>query len=75
MIELASGIDALYLSARCELRSSLLESLEDARARADEQSAPIPFLFGGYGFWLQPRSLGKYRYWLEHPLAAIGASV
>ena len=72
MVELASGIDALYLSGRCALRPALLESLEYARVGADERSAPTPFMFGGYGCWLQPKSLGKYRYWLEHPLAAIG---
>lgn len=72
--EVASGIDALYLSGRASLSADLLQRLELARTLvADEPSGP-PFQFGPIDVTLAPRAFGKYRYRLEHPFALIGLS-
>lgn len=70
--ELASGVDALYLSGRSSLGGALLDRLEAARLDAGERNAPVPFDLGGYGFEMAPRALLKYRYRLDHPAAVIG---
>jgi hypothetical protein len=72
LIELASGVDALYLSGRASLPSELLERLETARASASESNIGPPFQFGDFEMTLAPHAWGKYRYCLEHPYGRIG---
>ncbi|MFH1330025.1 MAG: hypothetical protein ABIJ48_05150 [Actinomycetota bacterium] len=70
--ELASGIDALYLSGRARLSESLLSRLELGKSRAQASGEPVPFEFGGVGFELAPHGLGRYAYRLEHEHGLIG---
>ena len=74
LTELASGVDALYLSARCLVPAALLERLDRWRALAQEFASPVPFDLGGVPFRLAPHGWGKYRYCLEHEGARLGLS-
>ncbi|MEI8148340.1 MAG: hypothetical protein WCG62_04590 [Actinomycetes bacterium] len=74
LVELASGVDAMYLSGRGELPRSLVEELVEGRRAADEAEGPVPFMFGGLEFGIQPRSFGKYKYSLIHSLMQIGVT-
>ena len=57
MVELASGVDALYLSGRGSLPASLLDRLEVARLIATDSGNAQPFAMGGYDWQLQPFGL------------------
>jgi hypothetical protein len=70
--ELASGVDALYLSGRASLRPSLLEHLAHRRELADGTGCSIPLDLGSAGFGISGRSLHKYRFRLEHPHGVVG---
>lgn len=74
LTELASGVDALYLSGRASLPAALLDELNALRLLADQQEGPVEINFGGLLMQLQPRKWGLYRYCLEHPYARIGIS-
>lgn len=70
--ELASGIDALYLSARAILGPTLLERLEDRRRWADQIRIPVPCELGEEYLGMAPHAWGRYRYCLDHALARVG---
>lgn len=70
--ELASGIDALYLSGRGSLTPSLLQALEACRREAERVDAPVPLAIAGIEFAVEPRSFGKYRYRLAHRAGLVG---
>ena len=72
--ELASGIDALYLSGRAELPKRLLARLEHCRAWAVEAKRPAPCEIGDRIFGIAPHGLGKYRFCLDHEIARISFS-
>jgi hypothetical protein len=72
--ELASGVDALYLSGRAELPKRLLARLEDCRAWAAEARRPAPCQIGEHTFGIAPHGWGKYRFCLDHHMARIGFS-
>ena len=72
MRELASGVDALYLSGRTDLPASLLSSLESSRVSAQESGSPAPLTLGGYDWSVARHGLLKWKYRVEHPLAVIG---
>ena len=72
LTELASGVDAIYLSGRAALPQSLLERLESAREEAIALAARPPFQFGALEMFIAPHSFGKYRYCLDHPFGRIG---
>jgi len=72
LTELASGVDALYLSGRAAPPASLLERLESARTEAVALDARPPFQFGALEMRIAPHSFGKYRYCLDHPYGRIG---
>ncbi|HLA82145.1 MAG TPA: hypothetical protein VJP78_11110, partial [Thermoleophilia bacterium] len=72
--ELASGVDALYLSGWAELPDSLLSRLEVAKKRARLSGAPVSFSFGGIEFGLLPYGMQKYQYWLSHEWGALGVT-
>lgn len=55
LVELASGVDALYLSGRANLPEALLAALEDHRALAEAGSVPVAFDLGGESYSLSPR--------------------
>jgi hypothetical protein len=70
--ELASGVDALYLSGSGYLSKALLALLEDERLFADRVSVPVPFDIGPLTFGLAPHGWGKYRFCLDHKCGRIG---
>jgi hypothetical protein len=72
--ELASGVDALYLSGRAALPVELLTQLDALRLLADQQEGPVEINFGGLVMQLQPRKWGLYRYCIDHPYARFGFS-
>lgn len=71
-VELASGIDALYLSGYGELPADLLAELDRFRSMAMADENPTEFELGGYPVRILKHSWQKYRYCVEHELARIG---
>ena len=67
LVELASGIDALYLTGWAELSPLLCEQLYEGREAAKASGEAQPFLFGGTQFEVAPHGLRRYRYLLRHP--------
>jgi hypothetical protein len=70
--ELASGVDALYLSGQASLPETLLAHIEAARAEAEVAGGAVAIDFGGEAVRLAPHAWGKYRYCLTHPYGRIG---
>lgn len=66
LVELASGIDALYLSGRAALPGDLLDRLAECRLEAELAASPVQIDLGGSEFVVSPRGLGKYAYCLTH---------
>jgi len=71
-VELASGVDALYLSGPGYLSMGFLARLEEHRLWADRVSMAVPFELGPLTFGLAPHGWGKYRYCLDHESGRIG---
>ncbi len=59
--EIASGVDALYMSARGVLDASLAATLETGRAPAGARGAPSPLHLSGEDFAIHPSGMGRYR--------------
>ena len=74
-IELASGVDALYLSGRASLPEELLQRLEAARPASRDLETGPPFQFGLLEMTMSPHGWGKYRYLLEYPHGRIGITL
>lgn len=74
VVELASGVDALYLSGRCVLDPDFLERLATRRRFAEEVRLPMPIELGGESFALRPHAWGKYRYCLDHEGLRLGVT-
>jgi hypothetical protein len=72
--ELASGVDALYLSARPDLPQPFVAHLEDCREWAVEVKRRAPCEIGNAIFGISPFGWGKYRFCLDHQMARIGFS-
>lgn len=72
--EVASGVDALYLSGRADLSAALIEALEERRQAAELCDSPVPFPLAGVEFEVEPRAFGKYRYRLVHSSGLIGVT-
>ncbi len=72
MRELASGVDALYLSARGVVSPALLAHLEDRRSWAQEVKRAAPCEIGPLTFGIAPHGWGKYRFCLDHANTRIG---
>ena len=70
--ELASGIDAFYLSGRVDLEDSFLRGLERARDRARAIDEPVPYRLGGIEFGLTAHGWGRYGFRLSHEYGLIG---
>jgi hypothetical protein len=72
LVELASGVDALYLSGRAAPPTELFRDLERAKQTAVELSEEVPFALGGESFLLAAHGWGKYSYCLRHPHGQVG---
>lgn len=70
--EVASGVDALYLSGRCEPPAGLLADLADGKAEAQAAGEPVPFDLAGVPVVVQPRGWQMYPFVVLHPLGRIG---
>ena len=76
MGELASGVDALYLSGRGRLYEASLADVEGIRQLAVGSNIPLPLVRGDDPVvMVAPHGWGKYRYCLDHPSARIGLTV
>lgn len=74
LVELASGVDALYCSGRGLLPADVIGRLELGRDEAEVTGESAPVEFGGVLFELMPHSLGRYRYRLDHPNGVLGVT-
>ncbi len=72
LVELASGIDSLYLSGRATLPQSFFDRLERARGRALEGGEAVGFVLGGVEFGVTPFGWGRYPYRMSHEYGLIG---
>jgi hypothetical protein len=72
LIELASGIDALYVSGRANLTPEFIVMLTESRAAAEVAGGPIHIGFGGELVRINPRAMGRYKFWLSHAYGEIG---
>jgi hypothetical protein len=72
VLELASGIDALYLSGRVDLDKSFLADLDKAREAARAEDEPVPYRLGKVEFGLAPYGWGMYPFRLSHQHGLIG---
>jgi hypothetical protein len=72
LVELSSGIDAVYLSGRADPSAELLQRLELAKQAAQELDEPVEFELGDVLFQLSPFGWGKYTYSLEHAWGRLG---
>ncbi len=72
--EVASGIDALYMSGYLEAPQDALDRLKQAREVAEELDEPVDIQFGGVDFAMQPRKFLMYKYWLRNAFGSIGVS-
>lgn len=72
--ELASGVDALYLSGRAALRPALVERLEAGRLLAGDQRDPVAIDLGGEAFRIASHGFGKHRFCLDHRHGQLGVS-
>lgn len=71
-VELASGVDALYLSAQGAAPTVLFDELESLRSAAEVSGGPIDASLGGTPVRVEPFAWGKYRYCAVHELARLG---
>lgn len=72
MRELASGVDALYLSGRGTISSDVWDRCREAREEARAADAPVPLVLGQNEFLVQGRGFGKYLMRLDHAHGVIG---
>ena len=72
LVELASGIDALYMSGRGSISSALLADISVAKQRAQDQEQAVPFDLGGVTALVAPGGFGRYTYRIETPHGLIG---
>ena len=73
-VEVASGIDGLYLSGRVKAPTATLSRLAEARSAAESGTEPSFCEIGGQEFDVAPYALGKYRYRLVHRNGVVGVS-
>ncbi len=71
-MEVASGIDALYVSGHGTVSPSLLRALPAHRSAAEELGEPVPIDFGDGGWVVEPRGWLLYRYSLRHEHSRLG---
>ncbi|WCO65288.1 hypothetical protein PO878_12345 [Iamia majanohamensis] len=75
LVELASGVDALYLSGRPHRPpAALLDRLKGAKVEALALSDQVPVEFGGETFRMQPGAFGSYRFRLDHEIGFVGVT-
>jgi hypothetical protein len=73
-VEVASGVDAFYLSAAGTLPQRLLGQLSEARSTAQGTDEPVLFELGGELWTVGAGAFGKYPFRLEHPYGLVGVT-
>lgn len=71
-VELASDVDALYLSAQGAAPTVLFDELESLRSAAELSGGSVDCSLGGTPVRIEPFAWGKYRYCAVHELARLG---
>lgn len=74
VLEVASGIDALYMSGHADAPDAVFERLKVAREVAMEADEAVGIEFGGVDFNLEPHGFGIYKYCLRDAFGVIGVS-
>lgn len=74
LVELASGVDSLYMSGWADPPSSVFSELEAGWSRAEEADGSVMTEFGGSRWLIAPRAFGKYRFCLEHDNGRVGVT-
>ncbi|MGB8651370.1 MAG: hypothetical protein WCD35_11985 [Mycobacteriales bacterium] len=74
MRELASGIDALYLSGHGLASPGLLKELDAHRLLAEELRESVPVRLGDGRWSVEPRGMGRYRFCLSHEHGVIAVT-
>ena len=74
VVELASGIDALYCSGRAEVSVAVFNTLEANRQAAEALDVPVEVTLAGEVFEVEPRAFGRYRYRLKHSAGLFGVT-
>jgi hypothetical protein len=72
--ELASGVDALYLSGYGEPTAEFVEHLESARKLAELVREPLWCNLGDERFNLYPHGWGRYHYLLAGDMGSVGVT-
>lgn len=72
LAELASGVDALYLSGKGQLPDSLVADLETARAEAEGLNGAVDFEFAGVMWRLAKHGFHKWRFCLDSSIGRVG---
>lgn len=74
LTELASGVDALYLSGWSSLRRETIEQLTGARAHAEASTDPVYTEFGNVEWQMRSRAFGKHHFWLTGEFGQLGVT-
>jgi len=72
--EVASGVDALYLSGRAALPAEFVERLAAARGEAERTAGFCRVPISGVEFDVASHGMGRYRYCLSHRYGQVGVS-
>jgi hypothetical protein len=75
VVEVAWGIDALYLSGRCDPPEVLGSKLSELQAVAESHRMPQPFEIDGETFMVQGYGWRQYTHLLTHPFGRIGVTL
>jgi hypothetical protein len=74
LVELTSGIDALYVSGRANVPFGFLRTLEAARIEAERSERNTSVEVGAMEFAVSARAWGVHRYCLTHRNGRVGVS-
>lgn len=74
LVELASGVDALYCSGRADLPPEFLKLLDRAKDEAQVTGREAEVTIGGSVFRVQSFGMGRHPYRLEHEHGLIGVT-
>jgi hypothetical protein len=74
LTELASGIDALYMSGHGWASPCLLGELDEHRVIAEEHRESVPMHLGDGRWSVEARGMGRYRFCLSHEYGQMGVT-
>lgn len=74
VVELPSGVVAVYLCGRSVLADGLVEFLEEKRQRAVEAAESVPIHRGKHQLRVEPFVCGKHRFRITHKFGLIGVT-